>query len=161
MCFYIKYSTSTASYFSLLLCFVFICCTEYCSCDIILFLGLSHTKQLNLLPTEESIVDESDIEGLEWATWTGVLGTPVAGIWHKYADVSDVNTCDANFQSSVVVTGDDYGLVKLFRFPCPKRGRLDVEAVSCVVISIWHLLLYFSLILMYPHFPNHPTIQHV
>ncbi|KAK3878967.1 hypothetical protein Pcinc_016411 [Petrolisthes cinctipes] len=72
--------------------------------------------------TKESIVDESDIEGLEWATWTGVLGKAVAGIWHKYADVSDVNTCDANFHSGVVVTGDDYGLVKLFRFPCTKRG---------------------------------------
>ncbi|KAK7066468.1 Echinoderm microtubule-associated protein-like 5, partial [Halocaridina rubra] len=70
----------------------------------------------------ESIVDESDIPEIEWSSWTGVLGKQVAGLWHKYADVSDINAADANFYYNCIVTGDDFGLVKLFRFPCPKRG---------------------------------------
>ncbi|XP_066956728.1 echinoderm microtubule-associated protein-like 6 isoform X2 [Macrobrachium rosenbergii] len=71
---------------------------------------------------DEKIVDESDIPDVEWSSWTGVLGSQVAGLWHKYSDVSDINAADANFYYNCIVTGDDYGLVKLFRFPCPKRG---------------------------------------
>lgn len=46
------------------------------------------------------------------------------GIWEKYTDTNDVNACDASFQNEVLVTGDDFGLVKLFRFPCLKKGKL-------------------------------------
>ncbi|KAF2354174.1 WD40 repeat [Trinorchestia longiramus] len=46
----------------------------------------------------------------------------IVGLWHRYADLSDINATDANFYYGVIVTGDDFGLVKLFRFPCPKRG---------------------------------------
>ncbi|XP_042240211.1 echinoderm microtubule-associated protein-like 6 isoform X2 [Homarus americanus] len=79
---------------------------------------------------KESLVDESDIPGVEWSSWTGVLGPQVKGIWHKYADLSDVNACDANFYFGVMVTGDDYGLVKLFRFPCPKKGSKGRSVVG-------------------------------
>lgn len=55
-------------------------------------------------------------------TWTGVVGTEVNGIWPKYSNVTNVNSVDANYSSAVLVTGDDLGLVKLFRFPCLKKG---------------------------------------
>ena len=54
-----------------------------------------------------------------------MLGSDVSGLWHKYSDLSDVNAADANFYYGVIVTGDDFGLVKLFRFPCPKKGNPD------------------------------------
>ncbi|CAL4174523.1 unnamed protein product, partial [Meganyctiphanes norvegica] len=60
--------------------------------------------------------------GIEWASWTGVLGETVAGLWHKYGALSDINAVDANFYLGTIVTGDDFGLVKLFAFPCPKKG---------------------------------------
>lgn len=68
-------------------------------------------------------MDESSIPSVGWSTWTGVLGPQVAGLWHKYADVSDINASDANFYYNIIVTGDDFGLLKLFRFPCTKRGE--------------------------------------
>ena len=54
--------------------------------------------------------------------WTGVLGNEVNGIWEKYTDTNDVNATDANYREECIVTGDDFGLVKLFRFPCLKKG---------------------------------------
>jgi hypothetical protein len=57
-----------------------------------------------------------------WATFTGVLGDEVVGIWEKYTDKTDVNSTDANFDEQCMVTGDDFGLVKLFRFPSLKKG---------------------------------------
>lgn len=46
----------------------------------------------------------------------------VTGIWAKYTDTTDINATDAAFAHKVIVTGDDFGLVKLFRFPSVKKG---------------------------------------
>ena len=109
--------------------------------------------------TDEKVVDESDIPDLEWSSWTGVLGPQVEGLWHKYSDVSDINASDANFYYNCIVTGDDYGLVKLFRFPCPKRGNSFIYHIfSCkyiLVIKIFALYSYEQqthlLVIMYAH----------
>lgn len=37
-------------------------------------------------------------------------------------DINDVNVVDVNFQGEVLVTGDDFGFVKLFKFFCLKKG---------------------------------------
>lgn len=51
----------------------------------------------------------------------------MSGIWPKYTDVTDINSVDANYNSSVLVSGDDFGLVKLFKFPCLKKGKTKSE----------------------------------
>lgn len=56
-------------------------------------------------------------------TWTGVVGPEVNGIWPKYSNVTNVNSVDTNYSSGVLVSGDDLGLLKLFRFPCLKKGQ--------------------------------------
>ena len=53
-----------------------------------------------------------------------MLGSEVNGIWEKYTDTNDINATDANFGSETIVTGDDFGLVKLFRFPSLKKGKV-------------------------------------
>ncbi|TKS67941.1 Echinoderm microtubule-associated protein-like 6 [Collichthys lucidus] len=68
------------------------------------------------------LVPKEEAKGIHWMTWTGVVGTEVNGIWPKYSNVTNVNSVDANYSSAVLVTGDDLGLVKLFRFPCLKKG---------------------------------------
>ena len=60
---------------------------------------------------------------MKWASWTGVLGNEANGIWEKYTDTNDVNATDVHFAANVIVTADDFGLVKLFRFPCLKKGK--------------------------------------
>uniref|UniRef100_A0AAR2JS34 HELP domain-containing protein n=1 Tax=Pygocentrus nattereri TaxID=42514 RepID=A0AAR2JS34_PYGNA len=67
------------------------------------------------LPKEEA-------KGIHWMTWTSVFGPEVNGIWPKYSNVNGINSVDANYSSAVLVTGDDFGLVKLFRFPCLKKA---------------------------------------
>lgn len=51
-----------------------------------------------------------------------MIGPEVNGIWPKYSNVTNVNSVHANFSSAVLVTGDDLGLIRLFRFPCLKKG---------------------------------------
>lgn len=52
-----------------------------------------------------------------------ILGTEVLGIWPKYSQVNDVNATDVSFDHNVIVTGDDFGLVKIFRYPTVKKGN--------------------------------------
>ncbi|XP_071834835.1 echinoderm microtubule-associated protein-like 6 isoform X3 [Apostichopus japonicus] len=74
------------------------------------------------MPGGKHITTRDIIRSIRWATWTGVLGAEANGIWAKYADTNDINAVDAYFSGEVMVTGDDFGLVKLFRFPSLKRG---------------------------------------
>ncbi|XP_078612841.1 echinoderm microtubule-associated protein-like 6 [Branchiostoma floridae x Branchiostoma japonicum] len=74
------------------------------------------------MPEGKMATKRDDLSAIVWETWTGVLGDEVQGIWPKYSDLLDVNTADVNFDHGVMVTGDDHGLVKLFRFPCIRKG---------------------------------------
>lgn len=55
----------------------------------------------------------------EWATWSLILGWPVQGIWPPCASGDDINSLDCDKERKVIITGDDFGKVKLFRYPCP------------------------------------------
>ncbi|KAM9313939.1 echinoderm microtubule-associated protein-like 6 [Pholidichthys leucotaenia] len=68
------------------------------------------------------LVPKEEVKAIHWMTWTGVVGSEVNGIWPKYSNVINVNSVDANYSNAVLVAGDDLGLVKLFRFPCLKKG---------------------------------------
>ncbi|XP_072121311.1 echinoderm microtubule-associated protein-like 6 isoform X4 [Mobula birostris] len=74
------------------------------------------------MPSGKHLTSKDEIKGIHWATWTCVIGPEVNGIWPKYTDIMDINSVDANFSSATLVSGDDFGLVKLFRFPCLKKG---------------------------------------
>jgi len=69
------------------------------------------------------LTNKDEIKTIQWSTWTGVLGTEVNGIWDKYTDTNDINATDTCFQHNVMVTGDDFGLVKLFKFPSVRKGK--------------------------------------
>lgn len=59
----------------------------------------------------------SGFANAEWKTMTCVFGWQVNGIWPG-VDYTDVNsTCRSNDQT-VLATADDFGKVKLFKYPC-------------------------------------------
>lgn len=78
-------------------------------------------------------------------TWTGVVGPEVNGIWPKYSNVTNVNSVDTNYSSGVLVSGDDLGLLKLFRFPCLKKGQWEVNLL--IQLSYFTLSFLFKIFL--------------
>ena len=50
-----------------------------------------------------------------------VLGDEVLGIWPRNAEKADVNCVSVSHAGLNLVTGDDFGLIKLFDFPCPEK----------------------------------------
>jgi WD40 repeat protein len=61
----------------------------------------------------------SSLRDETWSTWSCTLGWPVQGIFPPCADGSDINACDRAPDGSVLATADDFGMVKLFKYPCP------------------------------------------
>jgi len=49
-----------------------------------------------------------------------IFGWPVQGIWPGL-DYTDVNTTDRSRNGTLLATGDDFGQVKLFKYPCVKE----------------------------------------
>ena len=80
--------------------------------------------------------------GQSWDTQTCVLGWSVQGIWPPGADTSDINACDRSRTGKLLATADDFGSVKLFRYPCVQEGAKFVEAtghsshVTCVRFNV-------------------------
>ncbi|XP_055018852.1 echinoderm microtubule-associated protein-like 6 [Boleophthalmus pectinirostris] len=74
------------------------------------------------MPLGKPVLTREEVKGQRWASWSGVLGSEVSGIWPKYSDTTEVNAVDANHSAAVLVSGDDLGLVKLYRFPCHRKG---------------------------------------
>lgn len=50
-----------------------------------------------------------------------ILGDEVLGIWPRNADKAEVNCACVSHGGLNIVTGDDFGLVKLFDFPCTEK----------------------------------------
>jgi len=77
-------------------------------------------------PSGKRIMNSGTCRDVQWAGYTGTLGWPVLGIWHKGADGTDVNTCDRQpHTAACLATGDDRGLVSLFRYPAlGGKGRI-------------------------------------
>lgn len=69
----------------------------------------------------------SDLKDVAWDTWTCPLGWPVQGIWPPCADGTDVNTVARSHSQVLLATGDDFGKVKLFNYPCVPKGAHALE----------------------------------
>ncbi|KAF4017713.1 hypothetical protein G4228_008523 [Cervus hanglu yarkandensis] len=76
------------------------------------------------MPGGKEVANKEEIKGVHWASWTCVSGLEVNGIWPKYSDVNDINSVDGNYIGQVLVTADDYGIVKLFRYPSLRKESL-------------------------------------
>jgi len=72
-----------------------------------------------------------------------VLGDEVIGIWSRHTEKADVNCACVSHSGINLVTGDDFGMVKLFDFPCPEKF---VRAGFCIVTSTVDIMaMYFFL----------------
>ncbi|KAJ9454396.1 77 kDa echinoderm microtubule-associated protein [Diplonema papillatum] len=59
---------------------------------------------------------------IEWSTVTSFLGWDVQGIWPKCSDGSDINALSRSHDGKLLATADQYGTLKLFRYPCIGSG---------------------------------------
>ena len=69
----------------------------------------------------------SGLKDETWHSWTCTLGWPVQGIFPPCADGTDINAMDRSPEGVVCATADDFGLVKLFRFPNPVEKAAFVQ----------------------------------
>uniref|UniRef100_A0A8C2D7N8 EMAP like 1 n=1 Tax=Cyprinus carpio TaxID=7962 RepID=A0A8C2D7N8_CYPCA len=66
----------------------------------------------------KQVVSVETTRDIEWATFTCILGFHVFGLWPDGSDGTDINAVCSSNSKKLLVTGDDFGKVHLFSFPC-------------------------------------------
>ncbi|XP_040054961.2 echinoderm microtubule-associated protein-like 1 isoform X8 [Gasterosteus aculeatus] len=66
----------------------------------------------------KQVVSVETTRDIEWATHTCTLGFQVFGLWPDGSDGTDVNAACRSSDKTLLVTGDDFGKVHLFSYPC-------------------------------------------
>ena len=87
-----------------------------------------------------------DFRDAEWFTWTAPLGFPVMGVFQNGGaggdEINSVSRCDGGVagagpdetrddaRETVVAAGDDFGRVRVWRWPCVAREAPAVEEIE-------------------------------
>ena len=58
-----------------------------------------------------------------WETSTCKLGWEVNGVYPAGADGTDINAVDCDTNRELIVAGDDFGGVTIYRFPALKNSH--------------------------------------
>ncbi|KAM5129260.1 echinoderm microtubule-associated protein-like 1 isoform 2-T2 [Mantella aurantiaca] len=66
----------------------------------------------------KQVVSVETTRDLEWATYTCTLGFQVFGVWPEGSDGTDLNAICRSGDQKFLATGDDFGKVHLFSYPC-------------------------------------------
>ena len=73
---------------------------------------------------KQQYITKEDASEVSWDTWTCILGPSCRGIWPPCTDVTDINGANVSRDGSVIATGDDFGFVKLFKYPSPVSSTI-------------------------------------
>ncbi|XP_068106203.1 echinoderm microtubule-associated protein-like 2 isoform X3 [Hyperolius riggenbachi] len=66
----------------------------------------------------KQIVSAETVRNVEWENASCTLGFHVLGVWPDGADGTDINSVIKSHDRKLVATGDDFGGVRLFSYPC-------------------------------------------
>ncbi|XP_071401980.1 echinoderm microtubule-associated protein-like 1, partial [Centroberyx affinis] len=66
----------------------------------------------------KQVVSVETTRDIPWATYTCTLAFQVFGLWPDGSDGTDINAVCRSNEKSLLVTGDDFGKVHLFSYPC-------------------------------------------
>jgi len=65
-----------------------------------------------------------EIRDIKWATQTCVFGWAFQHIWKShYENGTDINALNVSYDGTLIVTGDDFGTVTLFRYPAVTKNQ--------------------------------------
>jgi WD40 repeat protein len=81
----------------------------------------------------------SSFKDTVWATVRTPLNWHVQGVWPSYADGTDINAVAVDAAQTMVASGDDFGRVNLFRFPCIEHDiweRVELHGHSSHVTNV-------------------------
>ncbi|KAF5914294.1 hypothetical protein HPG69_000091 [Diceros bicornis minor] len=66
----------------------------------------------------KQVVSVETTRDIEWASYTCTLGFHVFGVWPEGSDGTDINAVCRAHEKKLLSTGDDFGKVHLFSYPC-------------------------------------------
>jgi len=72
----------------------------------------------------------STLRDVKWASQTCSISFQSVGVWPENADGSDVNSVSRSSDGNLLVSGDDWGKVKLYAYPTSQPKVFDVKMMK-------------------------------
>ncbi|KAK7582719.1 hypothetical protein V9T40_014164 [Parthenolecanium corni] len=70
------------------------------------------------------ITQSTQMRDISWASNSCTITFQTVGIWPEGADGTDVNACEVSHDKKLLVSGDDFGKVKLYSYPAAQPKSL-------------------------------------
>ena len=91
--------------------------------------------------TGDLVSSPSAVKNVDWDGWTCTLGWPVQGIWPDPNDAApspSITACHRSSSNALLACADEYGGVKVFRYPCLERVAkyADLQGHALHVTSV-------------------------
>ncbi|KAJ7398332.1 hypothetical protein BTVI_126260 [Pitangus sulphuratus] len=83
----------------------------------------------------KQVVSVETTRDIEWATYTCTLGFHVFGVWPEGSDGTDINAVCRSHGRKLLSTGDDFGKVHLFSYPCSQFRVLPYSSATFSTLS--------------------------
>jgi hypothetical protein len=87
--------------------------------------------------TCRQILQPSQLKDVQWATDTCRISFNSVGIWPEGADGTDINNCARSHDGSLLVTGDDFGTVRLYQYPASNIKVYIQFHFSALYLQFW------------------------
>ncbi|KAJ8308865.1 hypothetical protein KUTeg_013739 [Tegillarca granosa] len=94
------------------------------------YIYVYEVTEAGTMPNCKQVTSSSSLREVQWATQNCTLAFNTAGIWPDGADGTDVNACCKSNKQHLLASADDFGKVKLYKYPCcqPKiKWKLKVD----------------------------------
>ena len=65
-----------------------------------------------------SVIESSASSSIAWYNWTCSFGYPMKGILAQLKEKFDIKSVCRSHSEKIVVTGNDQGIIKLYKYPC-------------------------------------------
>jgi hypothetical protein len=73
------------------------------------------------------VTDYVAMSKVKWATTRIAYGWDVLGIWPPCSRGEDINCVDKMKKTNIIVTGDDFSKIKLYRYPCVDENASNLR----------------------------------
>ena len=84
---------------------------------------LFHKIQIDDIKSSKQVTNATSMRDVHWATFTCTFGWPVQGIFSGDMDGCDISSAEVSNNKQLIVSGDDFGKVNLYRYPCLKGNK--------------------------------------
>lgn len=101
------------------------------------------------------ITQSTQLRDVAWMSNSCTISFQTVGIWPEGADGTDVNACEVSHSKKILVSGDDFGKVRLYTYPVTQPKVIYNAYVYMFLCSCISRFMFFKITFVFAVFTSH------